>query len=84
MIRVKGIVQKYDSGRKKIEVKKEIKQIFNISEESNLNYIMEHYYDLEKAIDRLKEIFEETKQLPVFLNFQKIKGEQNENIPKTL
>lgn len=80
MIKVKGVVQRYDSGRKKIEVKKEIKQIFNISEESNLHYIMEHHQDIEKAVERLKEIYNETKQLPIFLNFKKTNEEQNGNI----
>ena len=80
MIKIKGTVQKYDNGRKKIEVKKEIKQIFDILDESDLFYIMECHYDLEKAIERLKEIHHETGQLPVFLNFKKIKEEQNGNI----
>ena len=76
---IKGAVQKYDNGRKKIEVKKELKQIFDILEDSSLFYVMEYHLDIEKAINRLREIYQETKQLPVFLNFQKIMGEQNGN-----
>ncbi len=75
---IKGAVQKYDNGRKKIEVKKELKQIFDILEDSNFLYIMEYHFELEKAINRLREIYQETKQIPVFLNFQKRIEEQND------
>lgn len=75
MIKVKGVIQNYDNGRKKIEVKKEIKQIFDMQEDSYLEYVMEYHYDIEKAIERLKEIYNEKGKVPVLLNFEKFEVE---------
>ena len=75
MIKVNGIVQRYDNGRKKIEVKKEIKQIFDLFDDANFRYVMEHHYSIDKAINRIKEIYERTGKIPVLLNFEKFKEE---------
>lgn len=81
MISVKGVIQNYDNGRKKIEVKKEIKQLFELVEDAQFYYVMEHHFELEKAIERLKEIYNENGKVPLLLNFLKFEVE-NEAMEK--
>lgn len=76
--KVKGLVQNYDNGRKKIEVKKEIKLLCGLLHELDFSYIMEHHLSLEKAIESLRINFEKTGQVPVLLSFEKI---GNNNVP---
>ena len=68
---VKGHIQVYDGGRKKIEIKKEIKSIFNILDEPSVYYEMEYDFNFNKLVERLKDIYEKTGQLPIFLNFKR-------------
>ncbi|MBI4154879.1 hypothetical protein HY498_02225 [Candidatus Woesearchaeota archaeon] len=68
---VKGSVQNYDNGRKKIEIKKEIRLIFDSFDDNETFYSMEFHKDIEKAIERLKQIYEETGQIPLLLNFRR-------------
>ncbi len=67
---INGKVQNYDNGRKKIEVKKEIKLIFDLLNRNRSFYSMEHYTDLSKTIERLKEIYEDYGSAPILLHFQ--------------
>ena len=68
---VKGHIQVYDGGRKKIEIKKEIKSIFNVLDEPSVYYEMEYDFNFNKLVERLKDIYEKTGQLPIFLNFKR-------------
>mgnify|MGYP001563187536 FL=1 len=78
-LKVKGRVQNYDSGRKKIEIKKEIRIIYGLLNENEIDYSMEHYSDVTEAVERLKEIYEAYGVIPTLLHFQKnVKEVQND------
>ena len=79
-IKIKGKVKNYDNGRKKIEIKKEIRVIYSLTNQEDTSYLMEHYSELNDAIERLREIYEGSGRVPTLLGFKKeIKEGQNDN-----
>jgi len=73
---VSGMVQKYNTTRRKIEVKKEIRDRFPVLNDNNkeISYFMEHYADLDQLLHRVLEIKKETGELPLIMRF---KGKNN-------
>ncbi|MBI4154830.1 hypothetical protein HY498_01950 [Candidatus Woesearchaeota archaeon] len=72
---VSGNVQKYNTTRRKIEVKKEIRDRFPVLNDNSkeIFYFMEHYAILDQLLHRVLEIKKETGELPLIMGFQKKK-----------
>ena len=72
-ISVSGTVQKYNTTRRKIEIKKEIRERFPILKDnfSEVAYIMEHHAELHELLERILQIKSETGELPALIRFRK-------------
>ena len=72
-ISVSGIVQKYNTTRRKIEIKREIRDRFPILKDNTveLAYVMEHHTELHELLERILQIRGETGELPTILSFRK-------------
>src|SRR3989344_8685765 len=77
-ISVSGNVQKYNTTRRKIEIKREIRDRFSILKENSNNvlYLMEHHADLHELLERILQIKHETGELPLLMHFRKEKTKE--------
>ncbi len=77
---VSGIVQKCNTTRRKIEIKREIRDRFPILKDNNIEiaYIMEHHAELHELLERILQIRSETGELPTILSFRRFLEEEKE------